>query len=48
MKCEKCKEEQKYSQKYDAYYCEKCNEWQERKCSDPSCEFCVNRPEKPQ
>lgn len=33
--------------KHDAYWCEECGEWIERKCSDPECEFCKDRPEKP-
>ena len=36
-----------YSEKYDAYYDEDTNEWLESKCDDPTCEFCVNRPERP-
>ena len=36
-----------YSEKYDAYYDTATNEWIEDKCDDPTCEFCVNRPERP-
>jgi len=36
-----------YSEKYDTYYNEETNEWVEDKCDDPTCEFCINRPDKP-
>jgi hypothetical protein len=36
-----------YSEEYDAYYDEDTNEWLDDKCDDPTCEFCMNRPEKP-
>jgi hypothetical protein len=36
-----------YSEEYDAYYCETCNEWLESSCDDPTCEYCVNRPKVP-
>lgn len=45
--CSKCGSEIQYSNKYDAYYCELCNEWSEKKCEDPECEFCSTRPDKP-
>ena len=35
-----------YSEKYDAYYDEETGEWLEKKCSDPACEYCANRPDK--
>ncbi len=38
---------EKYSEKYDAYYCEECNEWTEPKCNSDNCEFCPSRPDKP-
>ena len=31
----------------DAYCCLACNEWQEEKCSDPTCSYCKKRSEKP-
>ena len=37
----------KYSEQWDAYYDESTNEWTESKCDDPTCEYCVGRPEKP-
>ena len=36
-----------YYEDYDAYFCPKCNVWLESKCSDPKCEYCTKRPEKP-
>lgn len=36
-----------YSEKYDAYYNAKTNAWVEDKCDDPTCEYCINRPDKP-
>jgi hypothetical protein len=36
-----------YSEEYDSYFLRESNEWVEAKCSDPNCEFCVNRPERP-
>jgi hypothetical protein len=36
-----------YNDEYDAFYCINCNEWLEKNCGEPNCEFCKNRPEKP-
>jgi len=36
-----------YFEKYDSYFCPKCNRWLDEQCSDPNCEFCVNRPDIP-
>ena len=36
-----------YSEEYDSYYCETCNEWYESTCDDPTCEYCVERPTTP-
>lgn len=36
-----------YSERYDNYYCETCDKWLEPKCSDETCVFCKERPEKP-
>lgn len=43
--CTTCGSERKYSNQYDAYYCELCNVWKEEKCGDS--EMCNYRPEKP-
>ena len=40
----KCGAKKSYSDEYDAYYCNSCQQWLEDKCSDPTCEFCANRP----
>jgi len=37
----------KYSETYDAYYDGKTMTWIERRCEDPSCQFCSVRPERP-
>jgi hypothetical protein len=42
-----CEHIRDYSEKYDAYFCSKCNSWLEKKCSDPNCYYCPNRPERP-
>lgn len=42
-----CDSMKKYSDEYDAYYCELCNKWTEDKCDDPTCEFCTKRPSFP-
>ena len=36
-----------YSERYDAFYDTKENVWLDDKCSDPECEFCADRPERP-
>lgn len=45
--CPACNSERQYAYKYDAFYCELCNMWLEDKCTDPECEYCTTRPEKP-
>jgi hypothetical protein len=45
--CKKCKTEVSYSEKFDTYYCEKCNLWLEERCVDPLCKLCVTRPIRP-
>lgn len=37
----------KYSEKYDTYYCELCNEWLEKRCRDFICIYCHDRPDRP-
>ena len=36
-----------YSEKYDATYDIEKNEWLDGQCDDPTCEYCVDRPERP-
>lgn len=45
--CPYCDNRKSYSEVYDAMYCEKCNVWLEEACSDSNCEYCSERPEKP-
>jgi hypothetical protein len=45
--CKKCKTKVTYDEKYDVYYCDKCNRWLEEKCYSPKCEFCRKRPKFP-
>lgn len=45
--CSKCNEELSFNEKHDSYYCEKCDEWAEKKCKDDVCCFCFDRPEHP-
>jgi hypothetical protein len=35
------------SAKYDSYACLKCNIWLDGVCSDPTCDYCKDKPEKP-
>lgn len=37
----------KRDEKYDAYYCPKCDAWLEGQCDDPLCRFCPGRPTNP-
>lgn len=46
-KCKKCSNFIIHYEKYDAFFCAYCNEWTEKACGDPDCEYCKNRPEKP-
>jgi len=38
-------EDTRYNPRYDGYYNIKTREWLEKKCSDPICEYCSERPE---
>jgi hypothetical protein len=46
-RCAECDQRFDYEERYDSYYCKKCDVWNEFKCSDPECEFCVNKPLRP-
>lgn len=37
----------KYCGIHDVYFCEACDVWLEKVCSDPDCEFCPTRPQRP-
>lgn len=45
--CIHCKRKKKYSEKYDAYYCKKCDWWAEPICNDKNCVYCAKRPRYP-
>ena len=45
--CEKCGNLVIWSMYEDATFCPKCNVWLEPACSDPNCETCKGRLEKP-
>ena len=45
--CKRCSTCISYSEKFDAYYCERCNIWLEEKCVDPLCDVCSTRPIRP-
>lgn len=45
--CTTCKSNLIYYDRFDSYFCPKCNRWTESKCDDPHCRYCPNRPEKP-
>ena len=45
--CEMCSKTLRYSERWDSYFCCNYNVWSEQGCKDPTCEFCVDRPEKP-
>jgi len=42
--CQKCNATLIYQEGFDAHFCPFCNEWWERACSDPECEYCSQRP----
>jgi len=45
--CKECKKKLSYNEKHDAYYCKRCNIWNEKNCGFEKCCFCRDRPEKP-
>ncbi len=48
MKCPNCKkEDDSFSEKYDAESCSKCNIWVSQDCGAKTCEYCKDRPLKP-
>lgn len=47
QRCSTCKSNLVYYEEFDAYFCPKCNNWTESKCSDPNCKYCPNRPLNP-
>ena len=45
--CPICKNPKKYFALYDCYFCSVCNIWLESKCGDTECDYCQDRPQKP-
>lgn len=46
-KCKTCVKPTFYQEGRDSYFCAICNTWNEPKCSDSECGFCVYREEQP-
>lgn len=46
-RCIVCLNPLAYNDEYDSQFCSACDEWREETCSDPSCEYCLERPKKP-
>ncbi|MDS9470433.1 hypothetical protein [Sporosarcina pasteurii] len=46
-RCAVCLNPLAYHDDYDSHFCPDCDEWREETCSDSSCEYCLERPEKP-
>jgi hypothetical protein len=45
--CHKCGTSIIYGIEADATLCPSCNVWLESACSDPNCQFCANRSDRP-
>lgn len=46
-RCHVCLEPLAYHDEFDAQFCAVCDEWREEACSDPTCNYCFTRPQKP-
>lgn len=46
-RCNRCGVRTEYSMDHDAHFCRRCNRWTEQGCSDPNCDICPKRPERP-
>lgn len=46
-RCMVCLDPLAYNEEYDSEFCMTCDEWREYSCSDPNCEYCLARPERP-
>lgn len=42
-----CSKQANYSHRFESHYCGICNIWLEKRCDDPDCKYCVDRPERP-
>jgi len=45
--CKECIGRLSYNERYDSFYCDKCNIWQEKACGDEKCWYCKDRPQRP-
>ena len=45
--CKQCGTNTVWNAKLDTIFCPRCNIWLEKKCTEPDCEYCQNRPEFP-
>jgi hypothetical protein len=45
--CNRCNERIVHNEQHDAYFCPRCRRWIERRCGDPTCQFCRQRPARP-
>jgi len=45
--CPGCHKKTLYNPDFDSFYCTYCNIWVETVCGQTYCDFCSNRPEKP-
>ena|ERR1039458_6049452 len=46
-RCNRCGQTSEYCLESDASFCPRCRRWLERRCGDPMCQFCSQRPERP-
>lgn len=47
QRCSTCGRNAVLIERFDAYACFSCDDWLEKACSDPQCEFCNHRPDRP-
>lgn len=45
--CPVCGNHHHFSSRRDSCFCEPCDEWAEKKCSDGECVYCKDRPTRP-
>ncbi len=45
--CPTCSKATAYYDRFDAFFCDYCNNWLDSNCGDSTCEYCKNRPDKP-
>ena len=45
--CSVCGNHHHFSSRRGAYFCDPCDEWVEKKCSDDECYYCKGRPTRP-